>query len=64
MMFRLMDRVSDGIAPLLKYFQDHIIHAGLADMMVAAKLITQVGHVDRFNANVVMNLEMRDRSTA
>ena len=52
MMFRLMDRVSDGIAPLLKYFQDHIIHAGLADMMVAAELITQVGHVDRFSANV------------
>jgi hypothetical protein len=24
----------------------------LADMMVAAKLITQVGHVDRFNGNV------------
>ena len=63
-MFRLMNRVSNGIAPMLKYVEDHIIHAGLADMMVAAKLITQVGHVDRFNANVVMNLEMRDRSTA
>lgn len=42
MMFRLMDRVSDGIAPMLKYLEDHIIHAGLADMMVAAELITQV----------------------
>ena len=52
MMFRLMDRVSDGIAPMLKYLEDHIIHAGLADMMVAAELITQVGHVDRFSANV------------
>ena len=52
MMFRLMDRVSDGIAPMLKYLEDHIIHAGLADMMVAAELITQVGHVDRFNGNV------------
>ncbi|KAI9552377.1 hypothetical protein GHT06_022743 [Daphnia sinensis] len=41
MMFRLMDRVSDGIAPMLKYLEDHIIHAGLADMMVAAELITQ-----------------------
>lgn len=42
LMFRLMDRVSDGIAPMLKYLEDHIIHAGLADMMVAAELITQV----------------------
>lgn len=44
-MFRLMDRVSDGIAPMLKYLEDHIIHAGLADMMVAAELITQVSRV-------------------
>lgn len=42
LMFRLMDRVSDGIAPMLKYLEDHIINAGLADMMVAAELITQV----------------------
>ena len=42
-MFRLMDRVSDGIAPMLKCLEDHIVHAGLADMMVAAELITQVG---------------------
>lgn len=41
-MFRLMDRVSDGIAPMLKCLEDHIIHAGLADMMLAAELITQV----------------------
>jgi hypothetical protein len=27
---------------MLKYLEDHIIHAGLADMMVAAELITQV----------------------
>lgn len=42
LMFRLMDRVSDGIAPMLKCLEDHIVHAGLADMMVAAELITQV----------------------
>jgi len=42
LMFRLMDRVSDGIAPMLKCLEDHIIHAGLADMMLAAELITQV----------------------
>ena len=42
LMFRLMDRVSDGIAPMLKCLEVHIIHAGLADMMLAAELITQV----------------------
>ena len=41
-MFGLMDRVSDGVAPMLKYLEDHIIQAGLADMMVAAEFITQV----------------------
>ena len=40
-MFRLMDRVTDGISPMLKCLEDYIIHAGLADMMVAAELITQ-----------------------
>ena len=41
-MFRLMDRVTDGISPMLKCLEDHIINAGLADMMLAAELITQV----------------------
>lgn len=41
-MFRLMDRVSEGISPMLKCLEEHIIQAGLADMMVAADLITQV----------------------
>ena len=48
-MFGLMDRVSDGIAPMLKYLEDHIIQAGLADMMVAAELITQVpSHITEY----------------
>lgn len=51
-MFRLMDRVSDGIAPMLKYLEDHIIHAGLADMMVAAEQITQV-YFARHNVTVL-----------
>ena len=42
LMFRLMDRVTDGISPMLKCLEDHIINAGLADMMLAAELITQV----------------------
>ena len=49
LMFGLMDRVSDGIAPMLKYLEDHIIQAGLADMMVAAELITQVpSHITEY----------------
>ena len=40
-MFRLMDRVSDGISPMLKCLEEHIIQAGLSDMMVAADQITQ-----------------------
>lgn len=42
LMFRLMDRVSEGIAPMLKCLEEHIVQSGLADMMVAADLITQV----------------------
>ena len=36
-----MDRVSEGITPMLKCLEEHIVDAGLADMMVAADLITQ-----------------------
>ncbi|XP_024085328.1 cullin-5 isoform X1 [Cimex lectularius] len=41
LMFKLMDRVTDGIAPMLKNLEDHIIHAGLADMVASADIITQ-----------------------
>lgn len=41
-MFKLMDRVPDGIAPMLKDLEDHIVNAGLADMIAAADIITQV----------------------
>ncbi|XP_014274662.1 cullin-5 [Halyomorpha halys] len=41
LMFKLMDRVPDGIAPMLKDLEDHIVHAGLADMVASADVITQ-----------------------
>ncbi|XP_002737439.1 cullin-5-like [Saccoglossus kowalevskii] len=40
LMFSLMDRVPDGISPMLKDLEDHIIEAGLADMVAAAEIIT------------------------
>ena len=42
LMFSLMDRVPDGISPMLHDLEDHINSAGLADMMAAADIITTV----------------------
>ncbi len=41
LMFRLMDRVPEGIAPMLQYLETHIIDQGLADMIASAEIITQ-----------------------
>lgn len=41
-MFKLMDRVPDGIQPMLDALEEHIVSAGLADMVAAADSITQV----------------------
>lgn len=41
LMFKLMDRVPDGITPMLNALEEHIINAGLADMVAAAETITQ-----------------------
>lgn len=41
LMFKLMDRVPDGIAPMLKDLEEHIVNAGLADMVASADIITQ-----------------------
>ncbi|XP_046398003.1 cullin-5 isoform X1 [Ischnura elegans] len=41
LMFKLMDRVPEGITPMLKDLEDHIINAGLADMVASADIITQ-----------------------
>ncbi|XP_014663388.1 PREDICTED: cullin-5-like isoform X2 [Priapulus caudatus] len=40
LMFKLMDRVPDGIAPMLKDLEEHIVSQGLADMNSAAEFIT------------------------
>ncbi|CAE1156957.1 CUL5 [Acanthosepion pharaonis] len=40
LMFSLMDRVPDGIAPMLHDLEAHIVSQGLADMMSAARTIT------------------------
>lgn len=40
-MLKLMDRVPDGVGPMLKNLEDHIANAGLADMMAAVDIITQ-----------------------
>lgn len=41
LMFRLLDRVTDGVEPMLNDLESHIISAGLADMISAAEIITQ-----------------------
>lgn len=41
LMFRLLDRVADGVEPMLNDLESHIVSAGLADMISAAEIITQ-----------------------
>uniref|UniRef100_A0A8C7LUI6 Cullin-5 n=1 Tax=Oncorhynchus mykiss TaxID=8022 RepID=A0A8C7LUI6_ONCMY len=40
LMFSLMDKVPSGIEPMLNDLEDHIMSAGLADMMASAETIT------------------------
>ncbi|XP_053298187.1 cullin-5 isoform X1 [Pleuronectes platessa] len=40
LMFSLMDKVPSGIEPMLKDLEDHIMNAGLADMVASAETIT------------------------
>ncbi|KAK7494516.1 hypothetical protein BaRGS_00014169 [Batillaria attramentaria] len=42
LMFSLMDRVVDGITPMLHDLEAHIVQQGLADMIAAADCITTV----------------------
>lgn len=39
LMFRLLDRVENGVAPLLRDLEEHIVSAGLADMVSSADII-------------------------
>ncbi|XP_066586971.1 cullin-5 [Prorops nasuta] len=41
LMLKLMDRIPDGVCPMLRYLEEHIQSAGLADMMAAVDIITQ-----------------------
>lgn len=41
LLFRLLERVPDGVVPMLKELEAHIIKAGLNDMLAAAEIITQ-----------------------
>ena len=41
-MFSLMDRVPDGITPMLHSLEAYVVSQGLADMMAAAETITTV----------------------
>ncbi|XP_076224719.1 cullin 5 isoform X3 [Nomia melanderi] len=40
LMLKLMDRVSEGVGPMLRNLEEHIASAGLADMMAAVDVIT------------------------
>nr|XP_023664828.1 cullin-5-like isoform X1 [Paramormyrops kingsleyae] len=40
LMFSLMDKVPNGVEPMLKDLEEHIMSAGLADMVAAAESIT------------------------
>ncbi|EZA46754.1 Cullin-5 [Ooceraea biroi] len=41
LMLKLMDRVPDGVGPMLRNLEEHITSAGLSDMMAAVEIITQ-----------------------
>ena len=44
-MFSLMDRVPDGITPMLQDLEAHIVSQGLADMLASASIITTVSDI-------------------
>lgn len=49
LMLKLMDKVPEGVGPMLRNLEEHIVSAGLADMMAAVDVITQDSekYVDR-----------------
>lgn len=52
-MFSLMDKVPSGIEPMLKDLEEHIMSAGLADMVASAETITSVSHVTQMRAGML-----------
>lgn len=58
-MFKLMDRVVDGISPMLDDLVDHILQAGLDDMLASADIITQVNKSCTISDRIMyMNLKI------
>lgn len=47
-MFSLMDKVPSGIEPMLKDLEEHIMSAGLADMVASAETITSVSAARKY----------------
>jgi cullin 5 len=41
LMFKLMDRVPEGVTPMLSDLEQHIVSSGLADMFASADIVTQ-----------------------
>ncbi|XP_023266067.1 cullin-5-like [Seriola lalandi dorsalis] len=57
LMFSLMDKVPNGIEPMLKDLEEHIISAGLADMVAAAETITTYVCVSPHSTSVGMKTQ-------
>jgi cullin-5 len=56
-MFNLMDRVPDGITPMLHDLEAHVINQGLADMIAAADIITSVSYINPLLSHKKIKLE-------
>ena len=52
LMFSLMDRVPDGITPMLQDLEAHIVIQGLADMLASASIITTVSDVKQSGSSM------------
>lgn len=57
-MFSLMDRVPDGITPMLHDLEAYIVSQGLADMIAAAETITTVSYQSNSTTTTVTPLPL------
>lgn len=57
LMFSLMDKVPSGIEPMLKDLEEHIMSAGLADMVASAETITSVS-VTHTHQSITQSIKM------
>ena len=51
-----MDRVSDGVQPMITHLESHVITTGLADMIGAAATISTVSLVQVFQRKILTML--------